>query len=203
MRFSKRASEHSSPQAAATNKKTGNRRAAFLDRDGVINVDHGYVHCPEDFEFIEGVFAACKHLQECGYLLVVITNQSGIARGIFSAAQFKRLTEWMVGRFREHGVEITAVYHCPHYPEPGPSRAADCACRKPAPGMLTQAIRELDIDPAASIMIGDRETDMRAAAAAGVGHKILVRSGERISPEAEKSADQVWNSLKDAIKALP
>lgn len=149
-------------------------RALFLDRDGVINVDRGYVSRPEDFEFVEGIFETCRRYQAQGYLLIVVTNQSGIARGLYSEQDFARLTDWMCERFREQGVTLTAVYHCPHHPDFGDPKTRHCGCRKPAPGMLFRAIAEHHIDPARSIMIGDQPADMAAAAAAGIGERRLV-----------------------------
>lgn len=153
-------------------------KAVFLDRDGVINVDRGYVFRPEDFEFIDGIFDVCRRYQAQGYLLIVVTNQSGIARGLYSEQDFARLTGWMCERFREEGVTITAVYHCPHHPDFGPPEARRCNCRKPAPGLLLQAIAEHDIDPARSILIGDKPADMAAAAAAGIGEYWLVTASD-------------------------
>lgn len=150
------------------------RKAAFLDRDGVINVDRGYVHRPEDFEFVEGIFDLCRSLQARNYLLLVVTNQSGIARGLFSEQQFQALIQWMLARFRHQDVAIAQVYHCPHHPRYGVPGQRRCNCRKPAPGMLLKAIREHDIDPAESLMIGDRETDMQAAEAAGIRRRLLL-----------------------------
>jgi D-glycero-D-manno-heptose 1,7-bisphosphate phosphatase len=175
-------------------------KAAFLDRDGVINIDHGYVFQPEKFEFIDGVFDACRHLQELGYLLIVITNQSGIARGMFTEQQFQQLTDWMLARFREQGVTITAVYHCPHHPDYGSESERHCTCRKPAPGMLLNAMRDHHIDPATSLMVGDKGADMQAAAAAGVARKVLVRSGQKISQQDEGLADEVWASVRDLVE---
>jgi heptosyltransferase I len=171
-------------------------KAVFLDRDGVINVDHGYVSTPEQFEFVDGVFEACQHFLKQGYKLVVVTNQSGIARGYYSPEQFEALTHWMLQQFSEHGVHITAVYHCPHHPTKGQAPyVQDCKCRKPAPGMLLQAIAEHGIDPAQSIMVGDKVADMQAAAAAGVGHKVLVQSGQPFSSQEAALADEVWPNL--------
>ncbi|MBZ2190294.1 D-glycero-beta-D-manno-heptose 1,7-bisphosphate 7-phosphatase [Alcanivorax sp. JB21] len=166
--------------------------AVFLDRDGVINVDHGYVHTPDTFDFIDGVFDACAYFQRQGYLLVVVTNQSGIGRGLFSEAQFQQLTAWMLARFEQEGIHIDGVYHCPHHPDDG------CDCRKPAPGLLRQAIREHDIDVARSLMLGDKAADMAAAAAAGVGRRILVRSGQALSHADAGQADEIWDSIREA-----
>ncbi|MCH8544060.1 MAG: D-glycero-beta-D-manno-heptose 1,7-bisphosphate 7-phosphatase [Alcanivorax sp.] len=172
-------------------------KAAFLDRDGVINVDHGYVHRPEDFTFIDGVFEGCRHLQSLGYRLIVVTNQSGIARGYFTEADFHALCDWMRARFQEQGVTLDGIYFCPHHPD-----YMACDCRKPAPGMLLQAIREHGIDPARSLMLGDKAADMAAAAAAGVGRRILVRSGQPFSAvdgaADTAQADEIWDSIREA-----
>ena len=149
-------------------------KAVFLDRDGVINVDHGYVYRKEDFEFVDGIFEACRHFQEQGYLLIVVTNQSGIARGMYSEDQFQELTDWMVERFKEQGVTISRVYHCPHHPDFGPEDERDCDCRKPKPGMILRGIEEFELAPEECIMAGDKTSDMDAATSAGIGLKLLV-----------------------------
>ena len=177
------------------------RKAAFLDRDGVINIDHGYTYKPEHFDFIDGVFNACRHLQNLGYLLIVVTNQSGIARGYYTEQDFAVLTSWMKQQFAAHGVKIDGVYYCPHHLEKGQvPYNIDCDCRKPNPGMLLQAIREYGIDPAQSLMVGDKAADMQAATAAGVARKFLVRSGHPLTDEDLHSADQIWDSLADVLR---
>lgn len=177
------------------------RKAAFLDRDGVINIDHGYTYKPEHFDFIDGVFDACRHLQHLGYLLIVVTNQSGIARGYYTEQDFAVLTSWMKQQFAAQGVKIDGVYYCPHHAEKGlEPYNIDCDCRKPNPGMLQQAMREYGIDAAQSLMVGDKAADMQAAAAAGVARKILVRSGNPLTDEDLHSADMVWNSLADVLQ---
>lgn len=152
------------------------RRAAalFLDRDGVINVNHGYVHTVGDFDFIDGVFDVARAAHALGMVVVVVTNQAGIARGLYDEAQFNALTAWMCTRFSEEGAPITAVYHCPHHPEAGiGDLRVVCACRKPAPGMLLRAEDELGLDLGRSILIGDHATDIIAGQRAGVGTTIL------------------------------
>lgn len=178
-------------------------KAVFLDRDGVINHDHAYVHKIADFRFIDGVFDACRHLQQLGYVLVVVTNQSGIGRGMYSEHDFAVLTQWMLAEFQRHQVDIKSVYFCPHHPEKALAEyQQDCACRKPNPGMLQQAVAEWQIDVSQSLMIGDKADDMRAAAAAGVARKILVRSGQTLSAQAQTLADEVWDSLADALQRV-
>jgi D-glycero-D-manno-heptose 1,7-bisphosphate phosphatase len=151
------------------------RRALFLDRDGVINVDHGYVSGPDKFDVIEGVFDALRRAQKLGYLLVVVTNQSGIARGYFSEDDYRRLEDHMRALFLAEGITFAGIYHCPHHPD-GSIRdlAVRCNCRKPEPGMILRAARDHDIDLAASIMVGDKDSDVAAARAAGVGRSYLV-----------------------------
>ncbi|MUK63797.1 D-glycero-beta-D-manno-heptose 1,7-bisphosphate 7-phosphatase [Aliivibrio fischeri] len=177
--------------------------AVFIDRDGVINVDHGYVHKRDDFEYIDGVFEATKKLKEMGYLLVLVTNQSGIARGMFTEDQFEILTEWMDWNFADNGVDFDGIYYCPHHPEATVEKYKEaCDCRKPNPGMLVSAQRFLDIDMENSIMIGDKKEDMMAAQAAGVGTRILVRTGKPVTEEGETLATAVLDSVADVPKFL-
>ncbi|HIF9070606.1 TPA: D-glycero-beta-D-manno-heptose 1,7-bisphosphate 7-phosphatase [Photobacterium damselae] len=171
--------------------------AVFIDRDGVINVDHGYVHTTDDFEYVEGVFAACKKLKEMGYLLVLVTNQSGIARGMFTEDEFLSLTEWMDWNFVDNGVEFDGIYYCPHHPEGQGDYRQECDCRKPKPGMLISARDYLKIDMTQSVMIGDKADDMAAAKAAEVGTKILVRTGKPVTEVGEQLADVVLDSVAD------
>jgi len=151
------------------------RKAAFLDRDGVINIDSGYVSRWEDFRFVPGVFEFLRGLVSKGYLLVIVTNQSGIARGLFTEAEYESLTRKYLAELANRGIPIAGVYYCPHHPEGIVSPyARRCDCRKPAPGMILQAIKELEIHPASSLLIGDSERDLAAGRAAGVGQLILM-----------------------------
>jgi len=143
-------------------------KAVFLDRDGVINIDKAYVSKIEDFEFCEGVFEALAHFQNLGYLLIIVTNQSGIGRGYYSEEDFQILSDWMQKEFLHVKIKIDAIYHCPHAPQ------AQCACRKPKSGMFFKAIEDFDIDVANSWMIGDKQTDMEAAIGAGISNTILL-----------------------------
>ncbi len=183
---------------------TGNgKRAVFLDRDGVLNVDNGYVAQVDDFEFIEGVIEACKKLKDKGYLLVVITNQSGIARGYFSEEQFHTLTEWMDWSLADRGVDLDGIYYCPHHAEKGQGEyKVDCDCRKPKPGMLLSAIEDLGIDPSQSILVGDKASDIQAGIAAGIKTNYLVRTGKEISTEGEQLATDVLADLAAVAEQL-
>jgi len=144
------------------------QKALFLDRDGIINIDHGYVSKIEDFEFTEGVFDLVKIFANKGYLIFVITNQSGIGRGYYSEEDFQKLTAWMRGEFEKNGIEITQVYHCPHDPD------EKCRCRKPEIGMIEQASSTYPLNLSHSWMIGDKQSDIDLAVNAGIGHAIYI-----------------------------
>lgn len=177
--------------------------AIFLDRDGTVNVDHGYVHEIDDFQFIDGVIEAMQELKKMGYALVLVTNQSGIARGMFSEDQFMQLTEWMDWSLADREVDLDGIYYCPHHPEAAvESYRQQCDCRKPQPGMLLSAMKELNIDMAASYMVGDKIEDVQAGKAAGVGTTVLVRSGKPVSAEGENVADWVIDSLAELPKRI-
>ncbi|KLV11692.1 D-glycero-beta-D-manno-heptose 1,7-bisphosphate 7-phosphatase [Photobacterium ganghwense] len=172
--------------------------AVFIDRDGVINIDRGYVHTVDDFEYVEGVFEACKKLKAMGYLLVLVTNQAGIARGMYTEDEFLTLTEWMDWNFVDNGVEFDGIYYCPHHPTEGQGDyLQDCNCRKPKPGMFISARDFLKIDMANSVMIGDKTDDMLAAQAADVGTRVLVRTGKPVTEEGTQLADAVLDSIAD------
>jgi D-glycero-D-manno-heptose 1,7-bisphosphate phosphatase len=176
---------------------TGRNKALFLDRDGVINVERGYVHCPNSFEFIPGIFELCHAAQNLGYLLVVVTNQAGIARGYYSESAFHDLTEWMMARFAEKQIRIRRLYYCPYHPVFGVGKyKIDSPDRKPNPGMFIRAQSDLDLDMGSSILIGDKLSDIQAGCAAGVGTQILL-SSERAQCEPGKSSCHVCPSLDD------
>ncbi|MEA2947942.1 MAG: D-glycero-D-manno-heptose 1,7-bisphosphate phosphatase [Alphaproteobacteria bacterium] len=152
--------------------------ALFLDRDGVINVDHGYVHRPDQFEFVSGIFELARFwTNELRRPIVVVTNQSGIGRGYFDERAYADLTRWMCDRFAAERAAIARVYHCPYHPEHGiGAYRRDHAWRKPNPGMIVQAASDLGLDLARSAIIGDTRSDIEAGAAAGIGLRILVAS---------------------------
>ncbi|MFS2222740.1 D-glycero-beta-D-manno-heptose 1,7-bisphosphate 7-phosphatase [Pantoea sp. B65] len=177
--------------------------AIFLDRDGTVNVDHGYVHEIDNFQFIDGVIDAMRELKKMGFALVLVTNQSGIARGMFSEDQFMKLTEWMDWSLADRDVDLDGIYFCPHHPQAvDEAYRQQCDCRKPQPGMLLSAQQELNIDMSASYIVGDKLEDMLAGKAAGVGKKVLVRSGKPVTAEGEAAADWVINSLADLPKRI-
>ncbi len=167
-------------------------KALFLDRDGVINVEKNYLHRREDFEFIDGIFDVCRHYTALGYIIIVVTNQSGIARGYYSEADFAALSEWMVGEFKAEGITVAAVYHCPHHPE----HSGACECRKPMPGMLHAAAQEHDIDLEASLLIGDAERDIQAAYAAGLKTAYLYDPEHKCG---ETAATATLTSLRELL----
>lgn len=178
--------------------------AIFLDRDGVINQDTGYVSKRDDFIFIDGVIDAMKLLKQKGYQLVVVTNQSGIARGLFSEDDFIRLTEWMDWSLADRDIVLDGIYFCPHHPTAGKGAdTKECHCRKPAPGMFQEAIADLAIDASASYMVGDKVSDLQAAQAAGVAHLVLVRTGKEITAAGEDMAEAVYPSLVEFAEELP
>lgn len=139
-------------------------KALFLDRDGTINVDYGYVYQPEKFELIEGIVELCQQAQKKGYLIIVITNQSGIARGYYTDDDFHKLNRYMIKLFAEKGVQITDVFYCPDLE--GPRRKPEC-------GMFIEARDKYNIDMAQSISVGDKERDVEAGKKAAVGKNLI------------------------------
>lgn len=139
-------------------------KALFIDRDGVINVDKVHIYQKEDFEFTDGIFDLCRRYSKKGYIILVITNQAGIAKGLYTEEDFKKLTQWMTEQFRDRGIIISKVYHCPHHPDiDGP-----CQCRKPAPGMILQGVKDFDLDISECVLIGDMDSDLEAGRRAGI-----------------------------------
>ncbi|WP_458699950.1 D-glycero-beta-D-manno-heptose 1,7-bisphosphate 7-phosphatase [Sulfurospirillum sp. 1307] len=146
------------------------KKAIFLDRDGIINIDKSYVYKKEDFEFNEGIFETLRHLQKLGYLLFIVTNQSGIGRGYYSEKDFLQLTDWMIKEFYKKDINISKVYYCPHSPD------ENCTCRKPNILMFKKAKNEFNVDMKNSWMIGDKQSDIQAGLNAGIENTIFVNS---------------------------
>jgi D-glycero-D-manno-heptose 1,7-bisphosphate phosphatase len=145
------------------------RRALFLDRDGVINVDHGYVGSIERFQFVAGAREAIARATRAGWHVFIVTNQSGVARGFYDETAVQTLHRWVRAQVQEAGGTIDDVAYCPHHPEAVVAAyRRRCDCRKPAPGMLLDLLRRWEVDPAGCVMVGDQPTDLQAAAAAGV-----------------------------------
>ena len=154
-------------------------KALFLDRDGVINHETNYLYRIADVRWIDGIFSLARTAAELGYHLVIVTNQAGIARGLYTEADFQTLTLWMRDQFAAQGAPLSAVYHCPYHPEHGiGDYRRDHEDRKPNPGMLLRAARDLNLDLAASILIGDRCSDIAAAHAAHLRAAFLLAGTE-------------------------
>ena len=163
-------------------------KALFLDRDGTINVDTGYVYKVSDFQFIEGVIDFCRLAQKKGYKIIVITNQSGIARGYFSEKEYQEITKYMCDEFKKQGVVITDVFHCPELSGPD---------RKPEPGLFLKAEKKYNLNMKKCISIGDKERDIQAALTAGIGRNYLLNS-----IPTETKATQKISSFKEIEKFL-
>lgn len=164
-------------------------KVAFLDRDGVINEDHGYVHRIEDFTFTRGCFETLQELQARDYQLIIITNQSGIGCGYYSENDYQRLTTWYLKQLKQQGINILDVFYCPHAPQ------AECSCRKPQPGMLLQAQQKYpELDLSNAFMVGDKLSDLEAADRAGVGSLYLISSDSTLIAKA--NAQNYHSKLK-------
>jgi len=144
-------------------------KALFFDRDGTLNVDTDYLHKPEEFVWLPGAPEAIRLANQRGYLVIVITNQSGVARGYFGEEDVRRLHQWMNQDLKRFGAHIDDFYYCPHLPGgPIPAYAVECECRKPKPGLIEAACRDHHIDREASLLIGDAPRDVECAVRAGV-----------------------------------
>jgi len=178
--------------------KDMHNKALFLDRDGVINIDYDHIFRIKDFHFIEGIFDIAHYAQYNGYLLIVITNQAGIGRGLYTIEDFNILSDWMCEQFRNKDIKISKIYHSPYHPTAGLGKyKRNHISRKPNPGMIIEASVEFDLDLANSIFIGDRKTDMEAGLRAGVGKNLLFSPNEECSDH--QSFDYITiRSLHDA-----
>jgi D-glycero-D-manno-heptose 1,7-bisphosphate phosphatase len=161
------------------------RRAVFLDRDGTVNVDFDYVHRAEQFEFIPGAAEAIRMLREAGFVVIVVTNQSGIGRGYYDEAAVETLHRYMDAELAKAGTTVDGYYFCPHHPHKGIGKyLMECDCRKPLPGRLLRAADEFSIDLSRSYLVGDKLSDVEAALKAG-STPLLVTTGhgEKHAPD--------------------
>jgi len=181
--------------------------AAFLDRDGTIIEDLGYLGNPAGIRFIPGAVEALRALQRSGYRLILVTNQAGVARGLITEADVRRVNDRLAALLAEAGVRLDGIYYCPHHPEHGPPEyRRECACRKPKPGMIHQAIHEYDLDPARSVVIGDHATDAALALAFPGMRAIMVRTGhgreqwEKVQAGTLPTPEHVADDLGAAVE---
>lgn len=178
------------------------RRAVFLDRDGTINIEKDYLYRIADLEFVPGAAEAVRMLNDSGYFVVVVTNQSGVARGYYTEEDVEILHRHIGRELEKSGARIDAWLYCPHHPDGRGSYALPCKCRKPLPGMLKEAARRFNIDLDASIMIGDKLADISAGQAAGC-RTILVRTGYGTEEESLVSDSTcVFDDLLSAARSL-
>jgi D-glycero-D-manno-heptose 1,7-bisphosphate phosphatase len=170
-------------------------KTIFLDRDGVINRDVGYLYKIKEFEFMTGIFQACLHFQKLGYKIIIVSNQSGIARGYYRETDYQVLTRWMKAKFENKNIEILDALHCPHGPD------SSCHCRKPKPGMFLESKSKFNIDMGLSWIIGDKESDITSAKAAGINNSILIQSGSEVDKKNSKAL-HIIDSIKDSISII-
>jgi len=178
-------------------------RALFLDRDGVINIDYGYVFTIEKFEFVEGIFDLVKYAHDKGYLVIVITNQAGIGRGYYTENEFEELTRWMCGIFKDEGSLITKVYFCPSHPDHGLGKyKVNDWRRKPMPGMIMDAAKDYNLDLGSSVLIGDKNSDIEAGISSKVGCNIFFQQSSVVSSNVEKNYIEIssLNLAKNFLK---
>lgn len=174
---------------------TDTRRFILIDRDGTLNVERNYLSDPAELELVPGAAAAVRALNQAGFGVAVITNQSGVARGYFDLERLAAIHDRLKELLAAEGARIDGVYICPHGPDD------DCACRKPLPGMVEQAVAEHGFDPTSSVMIGDKEVDVELGHAVG-GKSVLVRTGYGRKYEAATKADQVADDLGAAVALI-
>lgn len=166
------------------------KKALFLDRDGVINIEKNYLYKIEDFEFFEGTFETLKKVQNLDYKIFIITNQSGIKRGYYTKEDFHKLNSWMVKEFEKNGVKISEVKFCPHGPDD------NCNCRKPKTAMIDEILKKHDIDLENSWLVGDKNSDIKCAKNANIKNTIQVKSGHKFDKN-DSEADYICETIKD------
>jgi D-glycero-D-manno-heptose 1,7-bisphosphate phosphatase len=178
------------------------KRAVFIDRDGTINEEKEYLYRTDDFSFIDSAPQAIRLLNEAGFLVIVVSNQSGVARGYYTEEDVHLLHRHIASQLELQGARVDAWYYCPHHPDGRGSYALPCRCRKPLPGMLLEAARRYDIDLESSIMIGDKLVDVEAGTAAGC-RSILVRTGYGAEEEHRcRGGIEVFDHLLAAAESL-
>jgi D-glycero-D-manno-heptose 1,7-bisphosphate phosphatase len=178
------------------------KRAVFIDRDGTINEEKEYLFRTEDLAFIPGAPRAIRLLNEAGFLVIVVTNQSGVARGYYTEEDVHLLHRHIAAELDQQGARVDAWYYCPHHPSGRGSYSLPCRCRKPLPGMLLEAAGRFDIDLESSVMIGDKLVDVEAGAAAGC-RSVLVRTGYGSDEEQRcRSGIEVYDDLLQAAESL-
>ena len=176
-------------------------KAAFLDRDGVLNIDKGYVHKWESFQLIAGTLEALKIIKTLNFKILIITNQSGIARGFYTESDYKLLTETFIKYLNSKSINIDGIYHCPHHPLFSKGKHADCNCRKPKPGLFIKAAKENNINLSDSIAIGDKYTDLIAAKEAGIKKRYLIKNNH-VNYRKDKLFLASFDNLFECVKSL-
>ncbi len=175
------------------------RRGLLLDRDGVINVDHGYVGKQEQFSFLPGLFSFLRAARDRGFYLAILTNQSGVARGLYSEADYNALTKWMLRQLAKEGIQIDLTLACFEHTEGSiDTYRRESYWRKPSPGMVLEAIQKLQLDPARSVFLGDQLRDMEAAQAGGVGKCLWLTE----KPEQPPKGIMIVNNYDQALQAM-
>ena len=184
-------------------RQSERKRALFLDRDGVINVNHGYVCKIENFDWIEGIFDLVKRANAANMYVLVIKNQSGIGRGYYKESDFTDLSDWMTEQFKQQGAVIHKVYWCPHHPTKAQAQyRTDCNCRKPKIGMVEQALSDFNIDLAKSIMVGDKNSDMQLAENAGIGTAFHIRASAASKEQRVTSSETTIHCINHLDKVV-
>lgn len=177
--------------------------AVFVDRDGTINVEKGHVYQIGDLQFIPGALDALRRLTDAGIKIFIVSNQAGIAKGLYTESDFGVVTRYMLEKMAEHGVSISDVLYCPHHPDAvNLGYRMDCDCRKPKAGLLLRVMRREGLSAEASVMIGDKNSDVEAGRAAGVRRTYLVETGYGSGEKHVTSADYVVKDLQDAVNHL-
>lgn len=178
-------------------------KAIFLDRDGTINIEKNYLYRIEDFEYLEGVKTALLELQSRGFMLIIVTNQSGIARGYYTEEDYEYLTDWMLKDLASDGIHITDCLYCPHHPEAAVEKyRKNCSCRKPAIGLFEQAAAKYDINLSASYAIGDKMRDLAICEKTPDMKGVLVYSDKNSIPDGYQNIYAVSGGIIDALKLI-